>query len=104
MDAPTTLHEAILYFSDLDRCHEYMVARRWPTAGPLPAVRVEASVPAEREGLEVLRQAPAPEVLAEGRNDFRGLAAAAHKWLPAVWMITNCKNGISCYEIARASA
>src|SRR5258708_11174145 len=24
------------------------------------------------------------------------------KWMIAVWMITNCKNGISSYEIARA--
>src|SRR5207244_5408793 len=23
------------------------------------------------------------------------------KWLPAVWLITNCKNGISSYEVAR---
>ena len=23
------------------------------------------------------------------------------KWLPAMWMIGNCKNGISSYEIAR---
>ena len=23
------------------------------------------------------------------------------KWLIAVWMITNCKNGISSYEVAR---
>jgi hypothetical protein len=24
------------------------------------------------------------------------------KWLPALWLITNCKNGISSYELARA--
>jgi len=24
------------------------------------------------------------------------------KWLPAVWLLTNCKNGISSYELARA--
>lgn len=24
------------------------------------------------------------------------------KWLPAIWLIVNCKNGISSYEIARA--
>ena len=24
------------------------------------------------------------------------------KWLPALWLLTNCKNGISSYELARA--
>ena len=24
------------------------------------------------------------------------------KWLPALWMVANCKNGISSYEMARA--
>jgi hypothetical protein len=24
------------------------------------------------------------------------------KWLPAVWLIVNCKNGVSSYELARA--
>lgn len=24
------------------------------------------------------------------------------KWIPAVWMVVNCKNGISSYEVARA--
>ena len=24
------------------------------------------------------------------------------KWLPAMWMVANCKNGISSYELARA--
>ena len=24
------------------------------------------------------------------------------KWLPAVWMLANCKNGISSYELHRA--
>lgn len=23
------------------------------------------------------------------------------KWLPAIWMVCGCKNGISSYEIAR---
>ena len=23
------------------------------------------------------------------------------KWLPAMWMLSNCKNGISSYELAR---
>ena len=24
------------------------------------------------------------------------------KWLPIMWMMVNCKNGISSYEVARA--
>ena len=30
MDAPTTLQQAIIYFSDGKRCNDFMVEIRWP--------------------------------------------------------------------------
>jgi len=32
MDAPKTLQQAIVYFSDPDRCFEYAKKFRWPNA------------------------------------------------------------------------
>ena len=33
---------------------------------------------------------------------FEDSAIPLEKWLPTVWLIVNCKNGISSYEVARA--
>lgn len=33
---------------------------------------------------------------------FEDSAIPLEIWLPAVWLIANCKNGISSYEVARA--
>jgi len=33
---------------------------------------------------------------------FEDSAIGLEKWLPALWLLTNCKNGISSYELARA--
>ena len=33
---------------------------------------------------------------------FEDSAIGLEKWLPAAWLISNCKNGISSYELARA--
>src|SRR5213594_1453281 len=72
---PKTLQEAILYFSDADRCLDYLALRRWPDGMPLCPVC--------------------------GRKDAKFLANQ-RKWHPAVWVIVNCKNGISSYELHRA--
>jgi ISXO2-like transposase domain len=32
---------------------------------------------------------------------FEDSAISLEKWLPAVWLIVTCKNGISSYEVAR---
>ena len=33
---------------------------------------------------------------------FEDSAVGLEKWLPALWLLTNCKNGISSYELAKA--
>src|SRR5262249_47489419 len=33
---------------------------------------------------------------------FEDSAVALDKWLVAIWMLANCKNGVSSYEIAKA--
>ena len=36
MNEPTTLQEAIIYFSDPNNCREYLIARRWPMGVTCP--------------------------------------------------------------------
>lgn len=33
---------------------------------------------------------------------FEDSAVGLDKWLCAIWMIANCKNGVSSYEVARS--
>ena len=42
-----------------------------------------------------------PSVHCEDRNYLRGLSGRLDKWLAAMWLVVNCKNGVSSYEIHR---
>lgn len=44
---------------------------------------------------------PRPKFSLKVGTIFEDSPIALEKWLPAVWLLTNCKNGISSYEIAR---
>ena len=41
-------------------------------------------------------------VLCEAGHNLEDSPLDLHIWLTALWMLTNCKNGISSYEVARA--
>ena len=72
---------------------------------PLPALRLRPRhLPRERPGLEVLRKAPEAKFSLKVGTVFEDSPLAAVKWLPALWLLTNCKNGISSYELAGRSA
>ena len=104
MDAPTTLQEAILYFSDLDRCNQFMIDLRWPD-GKLRCPQCGS------DGVKYLPNAklwkcyekhPRQKFSLKVGTIFEDSPLPLSKWLPVVWMLTNCKNGISSYEIERS--
>jgi len=100
---PTTLQEAIVYFDNPDNCREYLVARRWPNG-------VECPTCGNKEGIGFLKvqnrwqcrykHAKRQFSLKTG-TIFEESPIGLDKWLLAMWMICNCKNGVSSYEIAR---
>jgi transposase-like protein len=103
MRQPKTLQEAIVYFSDPDNCIAYLVAQRWPDG----AVKCPTCGRANPAYLKNQRKWQCAE-----RHDRRQFSIKAgtifedspislDKWLLAVWMVTNCKNGVSSYEIHR---
>jgi transposase-like protein len=100
---PRTLLEAVKYFADADNCREYMVSRRWPNGVTCPqcgstAVYFDSS----RNGWECKTRHPKRKFTLKTGTIFEDSALGLDKWLPCVWMIANCKNGISSHEIARA--
>jgi transposase-like protein len=100
---PTTLQEAIVYFADPDNCREYLVARRWPNG-------VECPTCGNKEGIGFLktqnrwqcryRHSKRQFSLKTG-TIFEDSPIGLDKWLLVMWLICNCKNGVSSYEIAR---
>ncbi len=99
---PTTLQEAVIYFSDQDVCMEYVVSRRWPngvtcpTCGS-PVVRFIKT----RRIWECTTLHERKQFSAKTGTIFEDSPLGLDKWLVAMWMIGSCKNGVSSYEIQR---
>jgi len=101
---PRTLQEAILYFSDYANCHKALMAVRWPD-GTVACPRCGSLRVGYMEKARVWKcyegHARAKFSLKVG-TIFEDSPLPLEKWLPALWLLTNCKNGISSYELARA--
>src|SRR5260370_41639429 len=102
--APKTLREAILFFAEPNNCERAILAIRWPDGVPrCPRCGSEkvyylANV---RRWKCYGMHARAQFSLKVG-TIFEDSPIGFDKWLPALWLLTNCKNGISSYELGRA--
>src|SRR5438067_304454 len=100
---PTNLKEAIIYFADADNCLNYLVARRWPdeiVSCPTCGKTNPRYIP-ERKIWQCSIKHPKRQFSVKVGTIFEDSPLGLDKWLPAVWLITSCKNGISSYEILR---
>ena len=104
MSEPKSLQEAIIYFSNPDNCIAYLSARRWPKGVICPICgsdSVSAFNP-KRRTWKCAKHHAKREFSVKVGTIFEDSAISLDKWLAAVWMLTNCKNGISSYEVSRA--
>jgi transposase-like protein len=100
---PKTLLDAVKYFASADNCREYMVSRRWPNGVTCPqcgssSVYFDSS----RNGWECKTRHPKRKFTLKTGTIFEDSPLGLDKWLPVVWMIANCKNGVSSHEVARS--
>jgi transposase-like protein len=100
-DLPETLQMAMLYFQDEDRAHEFLTKFRWPDGKPT-CPRCECQ---ENSFISTRRiwkcKGCKRQFSAKSGTIMEDSPIALSKWLPAIWMICGCKNGVSSYEIAR---
>src|SRR5580704_14193006 len=104
MESPKTLQETVQFFSNFENCRLLLASLRWPDGvvrcprcdgdkvAYLPKARVywcKGNHPKQKFSLKV-------------GTIFEDSPIALEKWLPAVWLLINCKNGVSSYEIHRA--
>jgi transposase-like protein len=98
---PTSLLEAIRYFSDIDVCTEYVAARRWPNGPVCPRCGcIDYSYLTTRR-LWKCKGCKKQYSIKLG-TIFEDSPLGLDKWLPAMWLVANSKNGISSHELARA--
>jgi transposase-like protein len=103
MVMPKTLLEAVKHFSDPDNCRDYLVARRWPNGVTCPTCGSKTVYfDKGRNGWECRTRHPQRKFTLKTGTIFEDSPLGLDKWLPTVWMIANCKNGVSSHEIARA--
>jgi len=101
---PTTLQEAIVYFSNYANCHEAVKAIRWPD-GVVRCPTCNSDHVTYLDTARVwkcYRKHPRAKFSLKIGTIFEDSPIGLEKWLPALWMLVNCKNGISSYELARA--
>src|SRR6266436_10018054 len=102
LQLPKTLQEAVSFFSDQQKTFDYAVSLRWPT-GKVTCPRcnsTEYSFISTRK-LWFCKGCKKQFTVKVG-TIFEDSALGMDKWMIAVWLIVNAKNGISSYEIARA--
>jgi len=98
---PATLQQAIVHFSDKDIAHQYLVDLRWSDGVVCPFCEgKEHSYLTTRKTWKC--KACKKQFSVKVGTIFESSPIGLDKWLPAVWMIANAKNGISSCEIARA--
>src|SRR5271169_6506707 len=100
---PQTLQDAIRYFSDPDTCLDFMVSMRWPDGVVCPTCgSKEVTFLATRRVWKCKTKHPKQQFSAKVGTVFEDSPIGLDKWFAAVWMVANCKNGVSSYEIHRA--
>ncbi len=104
METPKTLLEAITFFSEYENCRRFMIEIRWAD-GVVRCPYCDATKLSYLAKARVYRcygNHPKQKFSLKIGTIFEDSAIGLEKWLPAAWLISNCKNGISSYELARA--
>jgi transposase-like protein len=100
LKTPESLSEAITYFADKDIALQFLQFLRWP-AGVVCA-HCDAPNPMFLKTRRIWKcRVCRKQFSVKLGTIFEDSPLGLDKWLPAIWMLANCKNGISSYEMAR---
>lgn len=104
MDSPKTLLDAIRYFSVYENCHNFLVDLRWPDGKiACPQCGSEHVVYlANARRWKCYAKHSTPKFTLKTGTIFEDSPLGLDKWLAALWLLVNCKNGVSSCEVARS--
>jgi transposase-like protein len=104
MEAIKTLIQAIQHFEDYENCRGFMVEMRWmdgivrcPYCGSSKLTWL-----AKAKVYRCYGDHQKQKFSLKVGTVFEDSPIGLEKWLPAVWLLANCKNGVSSYELSRA--
>jgi transposase-like protein len=104
MESPKTLLEAIRYFTDYENCRRFMMDLRWPDGKvACPQCGSEHVTYLQKARVwKCYEKHPQAKFSLKTGTIFEDSPLGLDKWLAALWLLVNAKNGISSCEIARA--
>jgi len=102
--APRSLSEAIRYFADPDTALWFVVNLRWPSGVSCPLCDTDNPSYLRSRRIWKCRNAKCAkrQFSVKVGTIFEDSPLGLDKWLPALWLLANAKNGISSYELGRA--
>ena len=100
MQRPKTLQQAIRYFSDEQICIDAVAQLRWPNGPICPKCGHGEHYYLATQRRWKCKKCSKQFSVKVG-SIFEDSPISLDKWLVALWMLVNCKNGISSYEVAR---
>src|SRR5271165_1199925 len=103
MESIKTLQEAVIHFADYENCYKMMVELRWPDGKvKCPHCGSEkVTYLAKNRVWKCYTGHAQPTFSLKTGTVFEESRLGLDKWLPALWLVVNCKNGISSCELAR---
>src|SRR5882724_1659701 len=102
-NTPKTLQQALIYFSNPDNCERFMIAILWPD-GKVRCPRCDSekvTYLAKQRRWKCYSKHPRAQFSVKVGTIFEDSPLGLDKWLAALWLVVNCKNGISSCEVAR---
>jgi len=95
---PKSLQEAIIYFADPDNCVNYIAVRRWPDGVSCPTCgRKDVTYYPARRVWQCRSKHPKRQFSVKVGTIFEDSPLSLDKWLAVMWMLANCKNGVSSW-------
>jgi transposase-like protein len=100
---PTTLLEAIVFFSDPTNCREWILSRRWPDGVQCPRCgSKKVTFLAKQNRWQCTARHASRQFTIKTGTIFEDSPLGLDKWLAAMWQVVNDRNGISSWEVSRA--
>jgi transposase-like protein len=98
---PATLIEVITYFSDKKTCVEFVRDLHWPNGVTCPVCASHDVTELTTRQLWQCKGCRKQFSVKVG-TIFEDSAISLTKWLTAMWLMANARNGISSYELSRS--
>jgi transposase-like protein len=104
MEQIKTLQQAIQHFADRENCRKFMVFIRWPDGTPRCPYCGASKLTwlAKANVYRCYGDHKKQKFSLKVGTVFEDSPIGLEKWLPAMWLLCNSKNGVSSYELSRS--